>query len=70
MTSEEMTNRINLMKEEEGMLASQERLTELIKEEIDIGLQLKEVNGLREESNQLYKDGEITKKNIKKQLKA
>ena len=69
MTSEEMTNRINLMKEEEGMLASQERLTELIKEEIDIGLQLKEVNILREESNQLYKDGEITKKENKEAVK-
>lgn len=69
MTSEEMTNRINLMKEEEGMLASQERLTELIKEEIDIGLQLKEVNILREESNQLYKDGEITKKEHKEAVK-
>lgn len=69
MTSEEMTNRINLMKEEEGMLASQERLTELIKEEIDIGLQLKEVNLLREESNQLYKDGDITRKEHKETVK-
>ncbi|MET3658388.1 tape measure protein [Sporosarcina psychrophila] len=68
MTSEEMVNRINLMKEEEGLIASQERLTALVKEEIDTGLQLSEVNALIAENIQLYKDGEITKKEHKTTL--
>lgn len=70
MTSEQLMNRINLMKEEEKLQASQERLTEIIKEQNEIGFQLKEVNELREEWNQKLEDGSVKSKEHKEAIKS
>ncbi|MCT6925317.1 tape measure protein [Metasolibacillus sp.] len=66
-TSEQILNRINLMKEEQKQHASQERLTEIIKEQIEIGKQQEEVNALIEKNNKLYEDGKITKSEYKEE---
>lgn len=68
MTSEQMTNRINLMKEEQGLQASQERLTEIIKEQIDVQRQLEEINTLRAEWEQKLDDGTVKSKEHKDAL--
>ena len=65
-SSEQILNRINLMKEEEKLQSAQERLTEIIKEQIEVEQQLKEVNGLRIEWSQNLTDGTIKMGEYKK----
>ncbi|WP_342505862.1 tape measure protein [Sporosarcina sp. FSL K6-2383] len=59
MTSEQMLNRINLMKEEEKLQVAQTRMTEIMKEQNEVQKQLVEVNALREEWNQKLADGTV-----------
>ncbi|MCM3110687.1 tape measure protein [Lederbergia lenta] len=68
-SSEQILNRIKLMEEEEKLHASQERLTEVIKEQIDIAKGLEEVNELREDWNQKLEDGSVKSGEHKKALK-
>lgn len=68
-TSEQILNRINLMKEEESLQASQERLTEIMKEQIEIGKQQEEITALREEWNQKLEDGSVKSKEQKEAIK-
>lgn len=70
MTSEQIMNRINLMKEEQKLQASQERLTEIMKEQSDIGLQFREVVAQREEWNQKLADGSVKTKEHKEAIEA
>lgn len=65
MTSEQILNRINLMKEEEKFHSAQERLTEIIKEQNEIQMQLDEITKLREEWKQALADGTVTTKEHK-----
>ncbi|WP_107841888.1 tape measure protein [Metasolibacillus meyeri] len=67
MTSEQILNRINLMKEEEKLQSARERSYELTQKEIEISKQLEEVNALIEENNQLYAEGKITKSEYKEE---
>lgn len=59
MSSEQMMNRIGLLKEQEQLQASQERMTEIIQEQIEVESQLEEINLLREEWNQKLDDGSV-----------
>lgn len=70
MTSEQITNRINLMKEEQKLQASQERLTEIMKEQAGIGQQFQEVVAQREEWNQKLADGSVKTKEHKEAIEA
>lgn len=66
MSSEELQARVDLMKEEEAGLAAKERMLEISKEQTDIDMKLQEINDLREESNRLHEEGEISKSDHKK----
>lgn len=68
-SSEQILNRINLMKEEEKLQSAQERLTEIMKEQIDIQKQLEDVNALREEWSQKLEEGTVKSGEHKKALK-
>ncbi|MFA1820550.1 tape measure protein [Virgibacillus oceani] len=59
MTSQELQARVDLMKAEESGIAAQERLNEIEQERNDIGMQLEEVNKLREEWNEGLRDGSV-----------
>lgn len=65
MTSEQMKNKVDLMKEQDKLTASQERLKELDEQQIDIQSQLKVID---EERNKITADGNLTKKETKKHL--
>src|SRR5699024_9063743 len=60
MTSEELTNRIDLMRDLEGSLSVQERLNELTEEQIALEMQLEDTIKLRQEWDQSLKDGTVT----------
>ncbi|GAB3801654.1 tape measure protein [Virgibacillus kimchii] len=60
MTSKELQARVDLMKAEESGIAAQERLNEIEQERNDIGMQLEEVNRLREEWSEKLKDGTVS----------
>src|SRR5690625_1598933 len=68
MTSEQMMKRIALMQAEEKMQASQERLRDVIQEQVEIEKQLEEVNELREEWNEKLEDGSVKSREHKKAL--
>ncbi|MGE7113948.1 tape measure protein [Lysinibacillus sp. NPDC047702] len=68
-TSEQILNRINLMKEEEKQTAAQERLTEIRKEQAEIEMQLGEFTALREEWNQKLEEGSVKTKEHKEAMK-
>lgn len=59
MTSQELQARVDLMKAEESGIAAQERLAEIEQERNEIGMQLEEVNRLREEWHEGLKDGSV-----------
>src|SRR5690625_3320285 len=63
MSSEELEARVGLMKDMAAEEAGQERLLEISKEQHEVDEKLKEINELKEESNQLEADGTITKGN-------
>ncbi|MTD30156.1 tape measure protein [Planomicrobium sp. YIM 101495] len=67
-SSEQIQNRVNLMMEEEKLHAAQERLTEVMKEQIEIQKQLEEINLLREEWGQKLEDGTVKSKEHKTAL--
>ncbi|WP_203334362.1 tape measure protein [Planococcus beigongshangi] len=67
-SSDQILNRINLMKEEEKLHAAQERLTEVMKEQIEVQKQLEEINLLREEWGQRLADGTVKSKEHKTAL--
>lgn len=67
-SSEQILNRINLMKEEEKLQVAQERMTEVMKEQIEVQKQLEEINLLREEWGQKLADGTVKSKEHKTAL--
>lgn len=67
-SSEQIQNRINLMKEEEKLHAAQERLNEVYEEQIEIGNKIGDVTKLREEANQKMEEGTIKAREHKEEL--
>lgn len=68
LSSEQMAQRIELMEAQESMQSSQERLTEIIREQIEIEGQLEDINALRDEWNQKLDDGSVKGREHKKAL--
>src|SRR5699024_7506794 len=60
MTSEQIAERIELMRDLEGVLSVQDRLNELTNEQIELEMQLEEATELRKEWDQALKDGTVT----------
>lgn len=61
MTSEEIAAKIALMKEQDTLIASQERFLEISKEQNEVDMQLSEVIALQKEWEQSLEDGTVTK---------
>lgn len=68
MSSEQLLGRINLMKEEEKLLAVRERQVEISKEINNVEMQLGEINALRKEWNQMLEDGSVKSREHQKAL--
>ncbi|WP_193062994.1 tape measure protein [Oceanobacillus oncorhynchi] len=65
-STEKMQARIDLMAEQDKGNAAQERLTEILKEQQSVELQLDEVNELRKEWNRNLNDGTVSSREHKK----
>ncbi len=65
-SAEQMQARIDLMYEQDKANAAQERLTEILKEQQEVELQLGEVNALREEWVRNLNNGEVSTREYKK----
>ncbi len=59
MSSEQIANRIELMKEQEAATAGQERLLEISKEQNEVEQKLEETNQLRADWNQKIEEGTV-----------
>ncbi|AAU85096.1 tail length tape measure protein [Bacillus phage BCASJ1c] len=68
MSSEQLEARVDIMKEEESLLAARERQVEISKEINDAEMQLKEINALREEWNQKLEEGSVKSKEHKEAI--
>lgn len=68
MSSEQMMQRITLMEKQEELNAAQERLTEIMREQNEVGTKLGEINTLREEWNQKLDDGSVKSREHKAAL--
>ncbi|MBN6206388.1 tape measure protein [Ralstonia pickettii] len=68
-STDKLQARIDLMAEQDKANAAQERLTEILKEQQDIELQLDEVNALREHWNSLIENGGKDAREAKKHIK-
>lgn len=68
MSSEELQARVNLMKEEETLIAAQERMLEIEKERNEVEMQLEEINKLRDEWNQKLEEGSVKSKEHKEAI--
>ncbi|MCT1904121.1 tape measure protein [Oceanobacillus sojae] len=67
-STEKMQARIELMAEQDKANAAQERLTEILKEQQEVELQLGEVNELRKEWNRKLNDGTVKSREHKKAI--
>ncbi|WP_438310794.1 tape measure protein [Sporosarcina sp. FA9] len=65
LTSEEIANKIALMKEQETLTASQERFLAISKEQSEVDMKLKETNELRQEWIEKLEDGSVKSKEYK-----
>ena len=59
LSSEQIKERINLMREQETAQQAQERLTEILREQSEVEEKLKETNELRERWNQKLEEGAV-----------
>lgn len=69
MTSEQMLNKINLMKEEESLQASQERMTEIMREQNEVQLELDAIVEKRKEWDAALENNQVTNNEYKENLK-
>ncbi|AMQ06727.1 tape measure protein [Sporosarcina psychrophila] len=68
LSSEQIAARISLMKEQEMLIAGQERFLVISKEQAEVDMKLSETNALQEEWNQKKEEGTVKAKEAKKAL--
>ena len=68
LSSEQIAAKITLMKEQETLIAGQERFLEISKEQAEVDMQLSETNALQEEWNQKKEEGTVKAREAKDAL--